>query len=200
MATCDPNEVIQACWACRSPQELQAAMVGLLCDISAGGGGGGVTSITAGTGISVDAATGAVTVTNTSGLPTGGTQGQIPVKHSGTNYDTVWKAQNPVEATLVDAAPIVWTVDPELADQKAVMTLVASRTLSFSGVAAGMSGRLKVIQGGAGNFSLTLPAGSKVANAGAGAVTLSTAVGATDILVWEYDGTNYWWVISLNFT
>lgn len=47
MATCDPNEVIQPCWACRSPQELQAAMVGLLCDISAGGGGGGgtVTSV-----------------------------------------------------------------------------------------------------------------------------------------------------------
>lgn len=46
MATCDPNEVIQPCWACRSPQELQAAMVGLLCDISAGGGGGGGGTVT----------------------------------------------------------------------------------------------------------------------------------------------------------
>lgn len=46
MATCDPNEVIQACWACRSPQELQAAMVGLLCNISTNGtGGGSVTSV-----------------------------------------------------------------------------------------------------------------------------------------------------------
>jgi len=43
MATCDPNTVIQPCWACRSPQELQAAMVGLLCDISTNGGGGGNT-------------------------------------------------------------------------------------------------------------------------------------------------------------
>jgi hypothetical protein len=40
MAECDPNEVIQACWACRPPKEVLAGIVGLLCDISSGGGGG----------------------------------------------------------------------------------------------------------------------------------------------------------------
>jgi len=65
MATCSPQELLNlaACFACLSTEEKRIVKLQLLCDIAAAGGGAGVTSIIAGTGISIDQATGAVTVT-----------------------------------------------------------------------------------------------------------------------------------------
>lgn len=68
--TCDVQQLLidGKCYslACLSPGQQRIVLLQLLCEIAnGGGGGGGVTSIIAGAGISVDAATGAVTITNT---------------------------------------------------------------------------------------------------------------------------------------
>ncbi len=71
MASCDVQTLITdgKCFsgACLTPDQQRIALLQLLCQISeaGGGGGGGVTSAIAGDGISVDQATGAVTITNT---------------------------------------------------------------------------------------------------------------------------------------
>lgn len=74
MATCDPQTLITdgKCFSlsCLTPDQQRIARLQLLCEIKdalSGGGGGGVTSIIAGSGISVDQATGDVTVTATGG-------------------------------------------------------------------------------------------------------------------------------------
>jgi hypothetical protein len=56
-----------------------------------------------------------------------------------------------------------------------------------------------VKQDATGSRTLTLPAGSKVINGGGGAVTLTTAANATDVLSYFYDGTNYFWTIGYNY-
>lgn len=103
--------------------------------------------------------------------------------------------QSPI--ALTDGATITWRVN---SNYNATVTLGGSRTLQIAGAKAGFYGTLKIIQGGSGSYTLTLPSGSKVANAGAGAITLSTAVGSIDVASFYYDGTNYFWTISLDFT
>jgi len=103
--------------------------------------------------------------------------------------------QEPI--TLTDASTITWDCSN---NYNAKVTLVGSRTLSIINLQAGTYGTLEVVQGGAGSYTLTLPAGSKVVNAGAGAVTLSTAVGAIDCLAFYYNGTTLYWTLSTDFT
>jgi hypothetical protein len=105
--------------------------------------------------------------------------------------------QTPV--TLVDEAIINWDVSKAY---NVKVTLTASRTLSVNNLVAGDYGTIEVVQGGAGSYTLTLPSNpvSKVANAGAGAVTLSTAVGAIDILVFYYNGVNLFWSITQDYS
>ncbi len=73
MATCNPQTLMDsaACFACLPEDVKQTIKLQLLCEIlnAGGGGGGGVTSIIAGDGISVDQATGDVTVSLTGALP-----------------------------------------------------------------------------------------------------------------------------------
>ena len=107
---------------------------------------------------------------------------------------------NPPFITLADAATVTWTVSAAQVTQNATVTIAGNRTLAFSGIVAGMNGTLKVIQGTGGSRTLALPAGSKVINGGAGAVVLSTAVSAIDILTWIYDGVNYFWTFGKNYT
>ena len=146
----------------------------------------------------------ALVLTNATGYPagvvTGGTQGQHYVKSSGTNYDAEWKDMAPAFATLTDGATITWTLDPELIEQTATVTLGGNRTLAFSGLVAGMRGVLIVKQDGTPPRTLALPATSKVIGAGAGAITLTNAANAIDILSWVYDGTNVFWNYGRNFT
>ena len=91
---------------------------------------------------------------------------------------------------LTDNSIINWSVQN---GYNAQVTLVGSRTLAVNTLTAGDYGTLKVIQGGSGSYTLTLPSNSKVSNGGAGAVTLSTAVGSIDILTFYYDGTTLFW-------
>jgi len=105
--------------------------------------------------------------------------------------------QQPID--LVDESTIYWDVST---GYNAQVTLSGSRTLSVNQLVSGDYGTIKVIQGGTGSYTLTLPTSpvSKVSGAGAGAVTLSTAVGAIDILGFYYDGTTLFWNIQTDFT
>lgn len=80
---------------------------------------------------------------------------------------------------------------------KQKITLTANCTFTF-GAPSGVSNLLLMLtQDGTGSRTVTWPSGVKWV--GAAAPTLSTAAGATDIVSFFYDGTNYWGVASLNF-
>lgn len=105
----------------------------------------------------------------------------------------------PSFVTLTDAATVTLTCDPNKTEQNAIVTLGGNRTLSISGVVAGMKGVLKVIQDGTGSRTLTLPASSKVISGGSGAITLTTTASGIDVLCWYYDGSSYLWSYGKNF-
>jgi hypothetical protein len=106
---------------------------------------------------------------------------------------TTWRA-------LTDAATVTWAADPAKTIQQAAVTIAGNRTLAIAGATNGMRFQLRVTQGGAGSNTLALPAGSKVAGGGGGAVVLSTAAGSVDLLEAYFDGTNYFWSLSANYT
>lgn len=105
----------------------------------------------------------------------------------------------PAFVVLTDAAAVVWALTGKpLVNAK--VTLGGNRTLSITGAENGARGRLIVIQDGTGSRTLTLPAGSKVINGGAGLITLSSGIGDIDILDFTYDGTSFFWTYGLDFT
>jgi len=104
----------------------------------------------------------------------------------------------PREVTLTDGATVTWAFGSDRA-KLAVVTLGGNRTLDITGAVSGTSGVLRVVQGAGGN-TLALPAGSLVANGGAGAVTLSAGAGDIDVLSFYYNGTNYYWTYGVDFT
>lgn len=101
--------------------------------------------------------------------------------------------------SLTDGATVTITCSATKAIQNATVTLGGNRTLAISGAANGMTGILIVKQDATGSRTLALPAGSLVVDGGSGAVTLSTAANAVDLLTWTYDGTNYLWTHGTNF-
>jgi hypothetical protein len=121
-----------------------------------------------------------------------GVSGPISVTNGGTGNSSL------SYVALTDGATITWTVAGLV--NNASVTLGGNRTLAFSGATSGMTGTLIVKQDGTGTRTLTLPAGSKVIGGGSGAITLSTAANAIDILTWTYDGTNYFWTYGKNYS
>ncbi len=101
-----------------------------------------------------------------------------------------------ISVSLTDGATVTWDWN---SGTNSTVTIAGNRTLAISNPVAGGYGTIKVIQGTGGSRTLSLPASSKVMGGGAGVVTLSTAVGAIDILTVYYDGTNYFWTYSTNF-
>jgi len=102
--------------------------------------------------------------------------------------------------TLTDGATITWSLVSVGTQNRAQVTLGGSRTLAFSNLSNGAEGVLVVIQPASGGpYSLTLPSGSKVVGGGAGAITLSTAANAQDILTFTSNGTTIWWTYGKNF-
>jgi hypothetical protein len=81
----------------------------------------------------------------------------------------------------------------------AAVTLTANATLAITNAVAGMYGLVRVTQDATGSRTLTLPGGSKVINGGGGVVALTTTAGATDVLSYFYDGTNYYWTVGYNY-
>lgn len=99
--------------------------------------------------------------------------------------------------TLSNTSPVVWNVAN---GYNATITLTGNRTLSITNAIAGEYYTLKVVQDGTGSRTLTMPGGTKVANAGGGVVTLTTTAGAIDLLTFYYDGSNYYVNKGANYT
>jgi hypothetical protein len=72
-----------------------------------------------------------------------------------------------------------------------------ANTLTISNVKAGMYGLIKLVNSG--TSTLNLPGSSKVINGGAGQVTLTQTAGAVDIMTFYYDGNFYYWTIGYNY-
>lgn len=106
----------------------------------------------------------------------------------------------PAFVTLTSGTTVAWTMDSAKAVQNAYLTLSTNAALSISGITNGMTGVLLVQQDGVGGRTIALPSpNSKVANGGAGAVTLTGTAGAVDRLTFTYNGTNYFWNIEKNY-
>lgn len=106
----------------------------------------------------------------------------------------------PAWEALTDGATVTWPWVAWKGTQQAAVTLGGARTLDITGQLNGQRGVLLVTQDGTGGRTLALPAGSLVANGGAGAVTLTAAAGAVDRLLFERTGSNYLVSPLPNFT
>lgn len=101
------------------------------------------------------------------------------------------------QIVLKDESIINWDVSNRY---NAKVTLAGSRTLNISGMRPGTYGTIEIIQGGSGSNTLTLPANSKVANGGVGALSLSTTAGAIDVATFYYTGSTFYWTLSTDFS
>jgi hypothetical protein len=97
------------------------------------------------------------------------------------------------EATLTDAATIVWDVS---VSPVAKVTLTASRTLAApTNGAAGQFISIAIIQGGSGSYTVTW--NSAYEFTADTAPTLTTTVGKADLFVFRYNGT-VWYEVGRN--
>jgi|ERR1041385_2400390 hypothetical protein len=106
----------------------------------------------------------------------------------------------PAKVILTDNATINWDLWSQQYAFAQITILGGGRALNIRGARNGARGRLIVCQDGTGGRTLTLPAGSIVQAGGGGAVTLTAAANAKDMLEFFYDGTNFFWKVTLNFT
>lgn len=97
------------------------------------------------------------------------------------------KAQSGIITTLTDAA----TVTPDFAaSNNFSLTLTGSHTVANpTHITAGQSGILRIVQGGSGSYTITW--GSYFKWASGTAPTLSTTVGAVDVLAYYTDTTTF---------
>lgn len=112
-----------------------------------------------------------------------------------TNFATA--AANPSFTALTDGATITIAAS-QRAKQNFTVTISGNRTLVITTPSNAVHIDILVTQDGTGSRTLTLPAGSKVFGTGGGStLTLSSAAGATDLLEGIYDGSNWWWRVTL---
>lgn len=135
-----------------------------------------------------------------SGTVNSGTAGQP------TYYATSTNAVNGLDisfATVTDASPIAWslTTKPILNGTVTLNHTTGTRALNVSNLVQGGYYRLLIKQDSTGGAAMTLGTGCtwKVANGGAGAITLTSAANAIDILIFTYDGTNCYAALNSNF-
>lgn len=103
-----------------------------------------------------------------------------------TYFDTLYVTSGSF-ATLTDAATVNW----DMTNKKATVTLAGNRTLAVTNAINGGEYMLIIKQDATGSRTLSLPAGWKVVNGGAGAIVLTTTASAIDAMTVVYDGTNY---------
>lgn len=113
--------------------------------------------------------------------------------------DTISVKITPTLTTLTDGTTITWNYLTQTNEAK--VTLGGNRTLSITNLPSGkvVYMTLAVIQDATGSRTLTLPASTKVINAGAGAVTLTTTASATDILSFRWNGTTLFCTYGKNY-
>jgi hypothetical protein len=80
--------------------------------------------------------------------------------------------------------------------QNQVRTLTSSGTMTFASPTAGVTYKLRIVQGGSGSYTITWPT---IKWAGGAAPTLSTTVGAIDIVTLYYNGTDYFGQAAVGF-
>jgi hypothetical protein len=112
------------------------------------------------------------------------------------NSTTGLISKNKTEQNLTDATTIIFDVS---AGYNARIILGGNRTLSISNAQAGEYYKLSVVQDAVGARTLALPNGSKVINGGNGALTLTAAANAVDILMFYFDGTSFFINAGFNY-
>lgn len=129
------------------------------------------------------------------------TDGQTIVWSSGSSTWLPSSAADPSPAfvTLTDGGTVTWNLN-SIKVNNATLNIGGNRTLAFSNAVAGATGVLIVKQDATGGRTLTLPAGSKMVNTGAGAWTPTVGASKVDILSFIYDGTNYWWTVGKDYS
>jgi len=116
------------------------------------------------------------------------------------NYMTTGQAVS-TWTNLTCATTTSWTAAAATVRDKKILILTGNSTLNITSLYNGWNGILKIVQSGSnpsGN-ELTMPAGAIVVNGGAGAVTLTSNNHATDVLNFDYDGTNLMVNVFNNF-
>lgn len=109
---------------------------------------------------------------------------------------------NPVWNNLSWGNTTNWNTNNQSVEDKAILTLTGNTTLSINSLFNGWNGVLEVIQSGISTtgYTLTLPALTRVINAGSGLANLTMTSGAIDMLGFSYNGTNLFLAIGNNFT
>lgn len=104
---------------------------------------------------------------------------------------------NPTVQTLTDGATINWNVTN---GGNAVVTLAGTgRTLSITNPVAGYTYTVRIIQGSGGSKTITTwPTNTKWPNGTA--ITLSTTAGDYDVVVFYFDGTNFYTTYQQDFS
>lgn len=101
------------------------------------------------------------------------------------------------EQELTSGAAVTW----DFANgSNAYMTLGHNATLTVDNMQIGQYGALVIKQDATGGRTLTLPAGSKVGYSGAGAVSLTSAANAIDVVTVYRSNHGYLWLINKTFT
>ena len=118
--------------------------------------------------------------------------------HGRGNFDSTLNAPNYSSTfqTLTFGSAITWD---QTKGATAAVTLTGNAALTITNAVSGMYGLVRVTQDATGSRALTLPGGSRVINGGGGVVALTTTAGATDVLSYFYDGTNYYWTVGYNY-
>lgn len=105
----------------------------------------------------------------------------------------------PPYVVLTDAATIVWDLG-QVWVSTATVVLGGNRTLSVLHPVVG-SYTLIIQQDSTGSRSLTLGGTNwRVIDGGSGAISLTTAPGAIDILAFTFDGANFYATLGPNYT
>ena len=169
-------------------QNTAASGTGTVATIQANSTAGSGVNVYANGNVGVNTTTPAFTVaTNTTATaPTLGVDGTT----NSTNYTSTYLNLGN------SGSSFTWNQN---AGSTASVTLTANSTLIITNAKMGMYGLIIVKQDATGNRTLTLPAGSKVINGGAGVLELTGVGNAADMLSYFYDGTNYWWTIGYNY-
>ena len=165
-------------------------------------------ALSSGTGISYNAITGIFTLNATTDNITEGNtnryytdlRARTSISKSGNeltyNNTTGVIGKNKTEQTLTDTNTIVFDVS---AGYNAHVTLGGNSSLSIINALPGEYYKLAVIQDAAGARTLTLPTGYKVINGTNGMLMLTGTANAIDIVMFYYDGTNFFVNTGLNY-
>ena len=111
---------------------------------------------------------------------------------------------SPTFATQTDGSTVTWAIASSIWSNASLTftTHGGSRTLDLTGLVNGGRYQLELIQDGTGGEGLTLGTGCTwvITNGGGGAITLTNAPSALDILSFFYDGTRCVGVLNPNAT